>query len=77
MTKQEQNKLIWTLKYGHYLPYRLDIDLTSINENDRVVSSEHYPNGIYANMAEKIETELNIPIELWCEQTGIKLEECL
>jgi hypothetical protein len=73
MTLKEE-KLWQILKYGNYLPRRQDIDLDSLHEDERHVSSMLHPNGVYANLGEQIETEFNIRFEDWCEMYGYDIE---
>jgi hypothetical protein len=74
MSNLEKKKLWNILKYGRHLPNRLDIDLTSVDECDRVICSAESPNGIYSSLPEMIETEKGIPFEDWCYSMGIDPE---
>ena len=71
----DKDKAWQILKYGKYLPHRLDIDLTTINIEDRMICSASHPSGIYTNLAEYVETELGIPIQEYCDNTDTDLKE--
>lgn len=66
----EHEKVLQILKYGNYLPRKLDIDLSTIDQQYRRVCSINDPDGIYGSLPEMVETELNIRFEDWCEMTG-------
>jgi len=70
----DKDKAWQILKYGNYLPHRLDIDLTTVDKCDRVISSANSPNGIYSSLPEMVETEKNVPFEDWCYSMGIDPE---
>lgn len=66
----DEEQMWQILKYGNYLPRRQKVDLDTLHEEQRHVSSMIHPDGIYYNLGEQIETELGIRFEDWCEQYG-------
>lgn len=66
----ENQKQVWDILKDVKLKHKLDIDLNDYRPEERTICHSNSPNGIYSNLAEMIETELNIPFTEWCDQMG-------
>lgn len=62
------------LKYGKHMPHKFDIDINTIDREYRVIQNIHNPDGIYQNIAEYVENELDMQFEEYCYQLGIDIE---
>lgn len=66
----DDQKKVWDILKDVKLKHKLDINLDDYTQEQRTVCHMSSPDGIYSNLAEMIETELEIPFEEWCDSMG-------